>query len=209
MNVNKYRGDLVVLTADKDMEFFLKGVLNRPESLGIKLLSFEIYRHPQKDPGCFLTGHDFLRPFINRYEHALVILDREGCGKEILDRAKLEDEVEGRLSSSGWGERSAAIVIDPELENWLWSSSPEVDTVLGWKGKSPKLCTWLSDKGFLSGEAVKPRPPKQALQEALRYVRKPWSSSLFHQIAKKVSLQRCSDPAFFKLKEKLRQWFAQ
>jgi hypothetical protein len=203
----EYQQDLVVLVADKNMEFSMKGILCRPKALGINQIDFKVYRHPQKDPGCLLYGHNFLRPFANKFRNALIMLDRQGCGKENVKRKELETQLEERLSSSGWGNRAAAIVIDPELEEWLWSDSPEVDAALGWRGKYPSLREWLINKGFLKENGIKPSPPKEALEKALREVRKPRSSSIFFQIADKISLKRCQDKAFLKLKEKLIQWF--
>lgn len=203
----EYPKDLAVLVADKNMESSIKGILQRPEALGIPHISFDIYPHPKNDPGCFQWGHDFLRPFVNRFRHALVILDHHGCGKETQTREQVEGDIEKRLYTSGWEERAAAIVIDPELENWLWSDSPEVDTALGWKGKSPPLRTWLKNQGFQESGLLKPSPPKEAVESALREVRKPRSSSIYSQIAEKASLKRCKDPAFLKLKETLAQWF--
>lgn len=203
----EYRKDLAVLVADKNMEFSIKGILQRPEALGIHQISFDIYSHLENDPGCFLRGHDFLRPYVNKFHHALVILDHHGCGKEKLTREQVEKDIESRLYASGWKKRAAAIVINPELENWLWSDSPEVDAALGWKEKSPPLRTWLKNQGFQESGLLKPSPPKEAVESALREVRKPRSSSIYFQIAEKVSLKRCKDPAFLKLKEKLVQWF--
>jgi hypothetical protein len=33
------------------------------------------------------------------------------------------------LFTSGWENRAAAVVLDPELEIWVWSDSPEVEAV--------------------------------------------------------------------------------
>lgn len=209
MNSANDHHDLGVLVADRNMEYSIKGILERTESIKIKKIKYEIYTHPLRDPGCRNNGHDFLRPFVNLYEHALIIFDKEGCGKEKnTTREELEKEIEKRLAISGWGDRAAAIVIDPELENWLWSDSPEVDVVLGWKGKNPSLHHWLEDRGYLTGNSIKPSHPKDAVESALRIVNKPRSSSIFYQLANKVSLKRCQDPAFLKLKEKLFKWFS-
>jgi hypothetical protein len=44
----------------------------------------------------------------------------------------MENDLEARLSQSGWPSGCcAAIVIDPELELWVWSRSPHVPAVLG------------------------------------------------------------------------------
>jgi len=208
MNDVKFQRDLVVLVSDKNMEYSMRGILERPQSLGIKKIDFVIYTHPKRDPGCYVGCHNYLLREVNKFHHALVMFDLEGCGREYLKRTDLENEIEKRLSSSGWGNRAAAIVIDPELENWVWSDSPELDVVIEWKGISTPLRFWLKDKNFLADNSPKPYPPKKAFEDALKKVRKPRSASIYKQIADKVSLKRCQDPAFLKLKEKLFQWFA-
>jgi hypothetical protein len=199
--------DLVILTADRSTEFAITGMLGRARSLGIRQITFRCFNHPEKDPGCCLAGHDFLRPFTNHFHHALVVFDREGCGQERRGREELGAEVGERLFRSGWGERAQAVVIDPELEMWVWSDSPQVDRVLGWHERQPNLRSWLVEQGFLDRPGMKPPRPKEAFQAALRHVRKPLSPALFSALAEKVSLDRCTDPSFLKLKEILQNWF--
>jgi hypothetical protein len=199
--------DLVVLAADGQMEFAVKGLLTRGPALGFRELSFDIHAHPAKDPGCLLRGHEFLRSFHNQYRHAIVMLDHHGCGREGSARQVLEEELEKRLSSAGWGDRAAAIVLDPELEIWVWSDSPEVDAVLGWTGRTPPLADWLRAEGYSSGRQTKPDRPKEALGNALRLARKAKSSAIFLQLAQQVSVNRCTDPAFLKFKNTLQKWF--
>ncbi|MBL8187000.1 MAG: hypothetical protein JNK38_03280 [Acidobacteria bacterium] len=199
--------NLVLLVPDKDIEYTLKGVLARHQALGIRQIEFDCFAHPEHDPGCLRTSESFLRPLLNRYEHALVLFDREGCGKEQLSRDAIEQEVESRLSLSGWADRAKAIVLDPEIEIWVWSDSPHVDKVLGWENRQPDLRTWLQGQNFLSPGQLKPQRPKEAMQSALRNSGKSRSSALFFQLAENVSLTRCVDPAFLKLKTILQQWF--
>jgi hypothetical protein len=202
--------DLVVLVADQDIEFAVRGLLSRHEALGFtKLVSqdYDVYRHPEKDPGCLLQCHDFLRPFFNLYAHALVMFDRSGCGKDGLSRERLENIVEKQLAINGWNDRAAVIVFDPELEVWVWSESPHVDAVLGWKGKQPNLTTWLLERGFKQEDEAKPNCPKEAVEEALRIAQKARSAALYKQLAERVSLRKCVDPAFDKLKTILQTWF--
>jgi hypothetical protein len=189
------------------MEHAIRGVLSRTDSLRIRLVRCRILKHPHRDPGCRLRGADLLRRYVSTYRHALILLDREGSGKDELSRDALEREVRDRLSRSGWGDRADAIVIDPELEIWVWSDSPEVDNVLGWHGRRPALRAWLVEKGLLREGQSKPDRPKEALARALHVVRKPPTSGLFRQLAKTVGLQRCQDPAFLKLKTVLQEWF--
>ncbi len=199
--------DLVVLTADRQMEFAVRGLLTRGPSLGFRGLSADFFAHPERDPGCFLRGHDFLRPFCRQYHHAIVMLDREGCGRSDWPRQRLEREIEDRLAASGWDNRAAAVVLDPELEVWVWSDSPEVDSVLGWAGRQPRLADWLRAEGHLRPSENKPHDPKRAVEQALRIVRKQRSSAIYLHLAERVSVQRCVDEAFLKFETLLQEWF--
>lgn len=207
MTTGQYPHELVVLVADKNMEFAIKGIIGRAQAMGIREPMPIVHVHPEKDPGCLKRGHEFLSLFQNQYAHALILFDLEGCGQEMSTRETLEAEIETRLSQSGWGGRAAAVVIDPELEMWVWSDSPHVDAVLGWQRKSPDLRSWLKSRDFLHEGQTKPKRPKEAMELALRTVRKPRSSSLYVQLARQVSLERCVDPAFIKLKTTLQTWF--
>lgn len=207
MNVVQSQKHLIVLTADKNMEFAVRGVLTRCKSLGVQEITADFRVHPENDPGCLVRGHDFLKPFVNQYRHALILLDREGSGQEKETRETLEKLIERNLVQTGWEDRAAAIVIDPELEIWTWSDSPHVEYSLGWKGKDPDLWSWLLSRGYLDKGKIKPSRPKEALEDALRIARRPRSSSLYLQLAEKVSLTRCNDPSFMKLKDILKSWF--
>jgi len=191
------------------MRFAVRGVLGRWQALGIRELAPtpEILVHPYRDPRCLKRAHEFLRPFCRQYDHALVVFDHEGSGAERRTREELEDRVEDRLRQSGWGDRAGAVVVDPELEAWVWSDSPEVATALGWQGRAPGLREWLLREHFLGEGEVKPSRPKEAMETAIRLARKPRSAALFSQLAAKVSLRRCEDQAFKKLTGLLREWF--
>ena len=199
--------DLVVLVSDKDMEWALRGLFSRPAALGIRPLRYEIYVHPERDPGCLRNGHTFLRSMSRRFAYAMVMFDHEGCGREKNACEQIERDVVDSLERSGWESRAAAIVLSPELEVWLWSDSPEVDRCLGWWGKQPDLRTYLTEQGIWPGGALKPADPKKATELSLRKVKKPRSSSLYKQIAESVSLKRCGDPAFNRFLTILRSWF--
>jgi hypothetical protein len=208
MTTTPYKKELIVLVADRNMEFTVKGLLGRPQSLKIKDVSYDIYNHPENDPGCRSNGANFLRPFVNQYSRALLMFDKAGCGQENQPRADLEVVVEAQLTASGWGDRSAAIVIEPELENWVWSDSPHVEAVLGWQGRHPNLRSWLISEGHLPDMQSKPSDPKEAMIVALRHAQVARSSSLFFQLAQRVSFERCDDPAFLKFKTTLSTWFS-
>ena len=200
--------DLIVLVADKNTEQAICGMFSRPQSLGLRPIVHQTAVHINSDPGCLREGVGFLRPFCRSFRHALVMFDREGCGKDALSREELEQQVEDALAKSGWGGRSAAVVIDPELEAWVWSDSPHVEDVLGWSGRKPNLRTWLRAQSFLDDDnQIKPVRPKEAVEAALRVSRTPRSSSLYLKLAQRVSLTICTDPAFLKLQSVLQDWF--
>lgn len=199
--------DLVCLVADKNMEQALRGLLSRPEALKIDPPTYDLFVHPESDPGCCRHGVEFLRSFSSRYERALLCFDFEGCGREDDSSRSLTRRLEKDLSRNGWNERARAIVIDPELEVWVWSDSPEVDTILGWTGTFPGLRPWLEQQEWLESGAAKPKRPKEAMEAALREVRRPRSSATFRKLAETVSFLRCQDRAFLKLKKTLRLWF--
>lgn len=199
--------DLVVLVADKNMEAAVTGLLSRKKSLGIRDISNTVYVHPGKDPGCVTKGDTFLRSFAAGYQHALLMFDREGCGREELSRQTLEEDLENRLARNGWANRAVAIVIDPELEMWVWSASPQVDRILGWSNRGNDLRSWLIEKELWRDGFPKPDQPKKAVEKALEFVRTARSSSIYLQLAHKVSLERCLDSAFVKFKTTLKKWF--
>ena len=201
--------DLIILVADKSMEAALEGALSREKALGIRSVSYEIKRHAEKDCGCLTNGIEFLSIFARQYQHALLIFDYEGCGAEMTPINELESELRDDLGRRGWADRAEVIIINPELEIWVWSNSPWVDEIMGWKGRAPKLRQWLRQKypDYWPELNAKPLRPKEALEASLREVRKVPSASLFKRLAEKVSFDNCTDPAFGKFKTTLRHWF--
>ena len=200
--------DLVVLAADKDLQFALEGLLTRPEALGIRPIEKDIFVEPEHDPGCALRGVEFLRPFASQYRHGLLIFDHEGSGREGQARKQLQNNL-NRAFARFWGEdRACAIVIAPELEAWVWSTSPHVSDVSGWGSRRPGLRRWLVQQRWLGRDEIKPARPKEAFQAALRQARQPRSASLYRQLAERVSLQDCEDEAFREFRDVLRTWFS-
>lgn len=200
--------DLVVLCADADARLAIEGLLSRPAELGIRPVSVQFVVHPERDPGCLLRGHEIVRPFVRTHRFALVTFDREGCGRDAKPRSDLEADVEVLLGSNGWGQRAAAIVFDPEVEAWIWSSSPAVERVLGWRDPSGvPLRDWLVQQGLTASATSKPTRPKEAFRAALKRVRRPPSAALFLALARSVETATCVDPAFSKFRDVLRAWF--
>ena len=207
IDLSQSQKDLIVLVADKNMEAALRSVLKRHESLETRQINFEILVHPHRDPGCLSNAHTLLQPFSQRYLFSVVVFDREGCGQEAKATAELESGVENLLFERGWTDRSCAITIDPELEAWVWKNSPHVSSALGWDDGVDNLYLWLKQKGYLEENENRPKRPKEALEAALRNVKKPRSSSIYAELGSKLSLKKCTDHSFLKLKSRLQVWF--
>jgi hypothetical protein len=180
----------------------------RSHSFGIRPPRFEVTKHPQHDGGCYKTGPTLLQTLQSQAAHAILVLDREGSGADDRPADEIEADLDNRLAQSGWGDRARAIVLDPEIEIWIWSQSPHVAEILGWAGRVPALREWLVEQGFLEAGQTKPPRPKEALHAALRRGRIKPSAALFGQLASKVGLEHCHDRGFLRLRDTLRAWFA-
>lgn len=200
------RKDLIVLAADKCIEAAVRGLLSRPPALGIRSVAADILRHPEKDAGCRMHGVDFLTPLSASYTHALLMFDFEGCGDAVTPVLEQENTLRQGLARV-WGQNADVLIIEPEVDIWVWSTSPHVESILGWKDRKPSLREWLTESGHIRAGAPKPHRPKEALEAALRVVRKPRSSSLYGNLARTVSLKECADPSFFRFRGILRKWF--
>lgn len=199
--------DLVILVADKNMDHGVRGLLSRPTSLGIREIQFDTFVHSRHDPGCAGESHNFLRPFKNEYSHAIVMFDRHGSGRERWAAGALSEQVRQRLAVNGWDNRAEVIVLDPELEVWVFSESPLVEYCLGWRVQQAPLRNWLQDQGLWTQNHRKPVQPRRALEEVLKKVKKPRSSAIYMTLGKRVGLQRCQDPGFLKFRAVLTRWF--
>jgi hypothetical protein len=198
--------DLVVLTADGQMQAVVKGLLARHHSLGIRPITFDSLKHPQRDAGCRVAGTEFLSIFTRQFHHAILMFDWEGCGETRQTHTELEKELEGQLSSAGWSARSAVIIINPELENWIWVKSNRLPRLMGWDGRA-HLQDWLAQRNFIHPDHPKPWPPKEAMEAAMREKRKSRTSAHYADLAQNASFRGCTDQAFLKFKRLLVQWF--
>jgi hypothetical protein len=198
--------DLIVLCADKKIENTIDGLLCRPVALRIRQIGYDIKVHSGRDPGCFHHAHNFLRPLRLQYDHALVVFDRDWEGAPTQSAQALEDAANARLKSD-WKGKAASVVISPELEAWVWSDSPHVESELGWPSRLGKLRVWLEKKELWAVGSPKPTDPKKAVEVAAREARLPWTAAVCRELATKVSVDRCTDAAFQRFVSILRVWF--
>ncbi len=198
--------DLLLLVADKNMEFAVAGVLRRYEALGIRSVDFEVKVHAERDGGVRTTGAEILTRYAGSFQLSLMMLDLEGSGSKCIDAVELETELDRKLELI-WGDRAKSIVIEPEVDIWLWGSDTALQNVLRWS-KQIAIRRWLQNCGFLIDDNGKPIRPKEAFEIVLRECRCPRSSSIYQKITSTISLRNCTDSAFQRLAGKVREWFA-
>ena len=200
------RKDLVILVADGHQEQTVVTLLTkRPQSLGIQEdIDLDIFTHANSDPGVYREAGDFLSIFSQQYEHALVLIDAEWGGSP-LSTEEIEEKIQGDLKRNGWEGRSAVVVIDPELEIWVWSTSPHVSRIVGMARRRIKDLGHRT--GYWQEGEIKPSRPKELLEKVLHSTGRPHSRALFRQLAEQVSLNRCQDDSFHRFREILQGWF--
>ena len=198
------------------MQYALKGLFERQGlhlSIGCRHFAFDLAKDSRKvanhDPDVYKNAARYARPIQATHRHLVVMLDNDFDSSP--GTVAIRNEVSEDLIRSGWREDTfAVIVIDPELEVWLWQESPHVDDALAFdpvRFAAPSLRAWLADRALWLPDEKKPRDPKKAFTEALRQASEPRSSTIFEKIACSVSLRHCTDPAFNTLCDALRRWF--
>ena len=209
MTLNADAKDLFVLVADSQMQRTIETLLGRRQpALGIRNITFEIQRHPHQDSGCRTASEGILRPLRDEYRNALVIFDYDGCGASDITAPDLERDLERYYESQGWPQSGVAfVVIEPELEAWIFgSSSQHLEQFVGWS-QPGSIREWLTRNGHLPRGRYKPDDPKGAIEAILDLQKEPRSRRLYEYLARTVSVARCRDRAFQKFRDTLQRWF--
>jgi len=198
--------DLIILVPDKNIQSTFNGILQRHISLNIRKIHYDIFIHSNRDPGVYSKAAEFLRPFFNKYNYSLVILDKEGSGQEGKSTEETCKKIKEKLECNGWDKRAEIILIEPELEIWAWTDSVHMAQAVGWQNYT-ELKNFIINKGLWPEHMPKPLHPKEAFELALREKKIPRSSSIYKQIADNVTFTRCEDRSFRKLLVILQTWF--
>ncbi len=213
--------ELVILVADGTMKAVFDAFFGRDKwHLTLQCGDFDLW--PEEDifhdplhtnGGVYKQAHELLRPYTRTHLRALVVLDQQFGGERPAQDVK--DQIVKRLRRNGWEDREtregrresrcAVVVIDPELEVWLWQDNPEVAQAVRFRGTS--LRASLQETGEWPKEAEKPAEPKETMQRLIRENRAPKTKVVYSRIARSVSTLNCRDGAFLKLASTLREWF--
>lgn len=198
--------DLYVLVADKDLRLVIDELLARSNELEFGTIKWTTEKHREMDSGCCRKYDEYLRSRIRDYRNAIVVFDKHGSGRERETREEIQDRIERDMGRNGWSCRCKAIVIEPELESWVWNGSNTLAQTLGWQNHSA-LKTWLRNAELWPDQFIKPPDPKAAMNKALKKTRTRASPRIFQKLAGNLDPTGCTDPAFVDLVETLRKWF--
>lgn len=207
--------DLVVFVADSTMEqaflsFMTRHDFHAPYNLNIHPISFDpaedLIRIPGNDSGAYGKGHEWMRARLGKYRHGIVVFDRE-FGTD-LDAQTLSIDLTSRIAQTGWHlDHFRVVVIEPELEAWIWQRNQRVAVPLGFKTVD-QLVASVCNAGLAWPEGQpKPSRPKEALEAVCRLKGIGFSAALHRSITASVSLIGCQDPSFVQLRAALQRWF--
>lgn len=195
------------------MHSAFEGFLTRQgfcQSLGCGAFDFDP-RHDlhvaagDNDPGLYVRGHELLRPFQTTHRRAVVVLDAEWDGSPGADA--IRDNLTQKILTTGWdGDAFQVIVIEPELENWIWQQNDHVAQGLGFDNRHHLMADPHIQAAWPAGQ-IKPTDPKTIMEALLRKQRIPRSSAIYKQITSRISVRHCQDTAFQLLVQRFRVWF--
>jgi len=162
--------DLLLYVADADAQAIMKSILNKPQALAIREITFDIERHPQRDSGMVQCGAELTRMKKGRYQKALLTWDHHGSGRDHKQSSEeVRSEIQEKLDSYTWNENSSVSIFVPELEQWLWYCE---NALLSYCGLSAdQLNTWLEERSGKLGKSVetlKAEQPKELFEYVMR-----------------------------------------
>jgi len=208
--------DCVFFTADSTMKQALLGFLTRNDcfahyNLGTAPFAFDpnedLFSSATMDPGTYTTGEKMLKPFQKLHHHAILMLDADWDGSPGAET--IRTDLTERILASGWAaDAFKVIVIEPELEAWIWQRNQRVAKVLKF-GSVAEMVKAVQDANLAwPDEQAKPSRPKEALEAvATRRRGIGFSSAIHRSITATVSLTGCKDLAFLELRKTLQGWF--
>lgn len=210
--------DVIFHLADGHMEKGLRAFFGRSDwhhALGCARFEIDpqsetdLYRVPgHTDGGIWKHAHENLQVFKDRYHHAVVLLDADfdpHPGVEVLVK-----DISNGMIKSGWEEnRFSVIVIEPELESWLWAPNKNIAQAFGHSDFN-ELRKLLETEQLWNPGEPKPHDLKGARDLAAKLGGKKTGGPIFKNAFEAISrraLDRCIEPGFIKLRAAMSEWF--
>lgn len=207
------RRPIKFILADKNIEFTFRGFLERDAfHQSLKCSAFE-FRSDQdllvavgkNDPGLYAQAGQYARGARVTHEHLVVALDADWHGSP--GPVAIRSGIEAACERETWPLADVCVVVlDPEIEEWIWQDNPNVEKAVGHRGPE-NLRAKLAASDHWPTTSPKPPRPKEVLELVTRQNREPRSSALYRKIAATVSVTKCVSPSFHHLLEALRRWY--
>jgi hypothetical protein len=173
-----------------------------------------VERHPfSHDSGIVKDGPELVRSNIkkNAYSKVLLLWDQQGSGWEKLDPLVCQEKIMTRLRGVSWKDHSAAIVICPELEEWLWHDPSAIQKYLQLaEADFSHQVTQYAKKTTMTIEAAKSKAPKELLQHlfSVKLHKSKVLPAEFSKMAGRANLKTWRQSASFRaMAETLQAWF--
>ena len=204
--------DLIILTADGNMEALMKGLMSKIVKVEtVNPFTMEIKSITGADPAMRNRVVEFARPLIGKFKKIVIMLDFEGSGANITPQA-LQTTISQQLAVNGWNkENHHVVVFEPECDAWLWVAEAQMRATF----KSPRgkvmeegFRSFLIKKSFELKD-TKPSRPKEAIEAICKELLISRTSSLYEKLAANASYKDCTDPAFLAFITQIRNWFAE
>ncbi len=206
--------DCMFYVADMNMAETFKGFLTRQQfhqSLACGAFAFDPLHDlgravGKTDGGLWRHAGGLCKGFLQTHRHLVVCLDRDFGGSP--GQAQVRQDVEQQLLAAGWQQgQFVVLVIDPELEQWIWQDSPHVETALK-HASPPSLRQVLLNSGDWPAGHAKPNSPKEVLERLVdENLRGNRSSTIYSKITSRISVRNCVDGEFLALQTALQRWF--
>jgi hypothetical protein len=205
--------DLLLYVADADAQAFMNSLLNKPLALGIRQITFDIERHPQRDSGMVQSGAELARMKKSQYQKALLTWDHHGSGRDHRQSPEqVREEIQNKLDSYTFRGNSSVTIFVPELEQWLWYS--ENALISHCSITTDQLRKWLDERSNKLGKTVdelKTEQPKELFEYVMRdRLKRTISPRDFAEIGRRAGVnQLMACESFRSIVDVLRNWFPQ
>jgi hypothetical protein len=202
--------DLFLLTADADALAFMKSLLARHQALGISCITYELMRHPMRDSGVIKDGPETARLYRGKFQRAILLWDHQGSGQERSSPEDASQRVQTRLDSVSWQSKSGAVVIVPELEEWLWHSYESISQYFNLE--LSRLTDWIGQyaaRKRMAAELPMRKTPKELFEYVcIEKLKRTISPRDFEEIGKMVNIGALQESnSFSRVVRFLREWF--
>ncbi|MBK5931883.1 methylation-associated defense system protein MAD4 [Halochromatium salexigens] len=189
----------------------MRSILRKHQALGIRQIAVDIERHPLRDSGMVQSGAQLTRMKKGYYHKALLMWDHHGSGRDHKQApAAVQDEIQRDLDAYTWKDKSAVIILVPELEQWIWYCESALLNHCGITNEQLQgFVDAYARKMSKSPDELKAEQPKELFEYVLRdRLKRTISPRDFEEIGSRAGIQGLmACDSFQAIVDRLRAWF--